>query len=1353
MTNEQTLTAEDRQWWRDQYRRIAFTPSDQRTEQDLQIWDAYPEVMRADTMSSLPGWIRNLHVGFDPRRVAGDAMTIPALPSTVAQLIGADEAAQALTNPTIQGWLDQGLSLRDEAMRFHNVSDPITVTPEGEIDVDISRLLLQEGPMAVMPLGGPVRWFGTGTNLTRASNAAAEIALNLAIPGAQGRYGPAAAISLGATTGLPGALAAVTDGEVTSNIDAPYVTPAWISGQVAQVGDTVDAIPLSDVEESITLVPLSALEQEMGIEYPMTPDQAFINEQQLDIQGLRPAEDGLNEIIIPDDNDLSAEILTGAAALAIIGGAAAGVRASRAAAAAATRRQASELAGGQTPAPVSGISPGQDVNETIRGPVTGLGDVIETQLIDRNVPLFNAVRDATTTTDPDYQLFRAQVSTTATPQAMASRIRDAAITGQMPNSQLRTVPLANHLEALSRLSPQQQASYDDVLTAMTRMDDMIRDRVNVWGSGPNAQTFAQLDARVQALRTGDPQVFTMVQEAQQMYRDLADYMLEAGAISADQRARWAANNSNYVPQRLDFADERGLLSQLSELDPAIRSEANFFRPRGEVGETIEPGDVGSIMRAHEVYFSTALRVTENNRLRRNFVDLVSQGLRDADGAPVVSRARQSGRDTITIRRGGRREYWRITDPGIRSALSFRPNAVASLLNGARRLAQEMSTGVLRPDFIPVSISYEVLSSIPMIRNGRGLGPVDQVLNTITGGRVRLNSADLSVFASPVTGTAEQAMATFYRSASQRLDMSLRFNGQLMQMLGNRNVAAIRDVMAQAYEMSTTRLYERFGGGNAVFLENAIQDRLPDVLMDIAPQFVRQQSTNTLQQAQTSRFVRMYMGTLTALHNSVRVQSAAASIPRRIAVSNMRLFSRDIPVIQFQPIANMDELTRIMADTRNLTGDVSQIGGDASTMVGRRYQQFLSQSMYANHFVQVTAQHARMMREHPIRYSTTIAGMTTAGFAYVMSQINDNPVAEDFYWRRMTAEQRARMIPTFDDSGDLVNMIMIPAELRLIWSPFVEGMGSALGYHVPIANEDFSPIRRAVTQALDAGLQTAQSDVLPNPIGPGIGATIGAMGVEPPDIGFGRYSAMDPRPPMGLVEQEDTRTELQDRAEIIINELLAGSSSMVIDSAEALVNSLDAGQSVTSAFDNSARAFFGPVRQPARTMFNQSLYGVDLRMSLADSTFDSLQPRLRNIDTIVNAFNREVRAPGQGTLSGGSPNVFHTRDSRDTEIGIIGSVTVGLQSWLTSRYRTPYADLRRRREMLLRNPAFSDPGLRNVELNNITEEMRILNEQALRMMISTEGVISEQLGRSFSFGEFDLDRSRSSSTRSDQPFLP
>src|SRR5690606_16183581 len=154
------------------------------------------------------------------------------------------------------------------------------------------------------------------------------------------------------------------------------------------------------------------------------------------------------------------------------------------------------------------------------------------------------------------------------------RMKHFFMTGQLPNSSVRSIQLSNHLNQLAKLTPEQQALYDDALSAGTKIDQMVKERNNVWGN----QTYQSLDAiRTQAM--ADPQLKPLIEESRKLYRDAIQYAVDRGIMTQEKATELRIQNPNFSPTRLG--------RELDGEAPGAQGVGNLFEARDELTEGIQ----------------------------------------------------------------------------------------------------------------------------------------------------------------------------------------------------------------------------------------------------------------------------------------------------------------------------------------------------------------------------------------------------------------------------------------------------------------------------------------------------------------------------------------------------------------------------------------------------------------------------------------------------------------------------------------------------------------------------------------------------------------------------------------------
>lgn len=1150
----------------------------------------------------------------------------------------------------------------------------------------------------------------------------------LPLPGLRGieKLGPVARASI--DFALPMLQSRSIPGVLGSSV-APFLLDQGLTELTEPTADTIFDVKLPSLE----VVPAASAQ---------TAEEAGKDEP--DLIEVKPVQPNV------DSEDYSGELML---LLATGLGIASGVRAARAKRDITQQGRAAQLTGEtQEPAPVH---PGRTTKYTgmisggTESTVNSAIERFETQFIDRNTPLYRNLKRAGLS-EEQLALMEARIRLGTTTQAQSSILRNTMMTGILPNSRVQLPRLANHYEGLSTLTPAQRALYDDALIAGTILDDMDASGVKVWGAKGRTQVTRGDLQDIVNRAADDPKVQEYIDEARYFYNQMAEYLAEQGIISNSDRIEWAHNAQRYVPivaaeETAGLAERSGkAISQLfAASDPELVSVTRFLRERGDLPiHRVQPGVPITPSNIHERYLSAIVRYAEVNNTKRNIIDhLVAgdgrTGLRNTDGEAVVKKvgSKYKGDDVITVRRAGNIERYRVIDPGLHAALQFSPQTVFQVLNTPRRIAQEFTTGTLNPLFAPTSAMYELFGAMTMKPSGRAAGIIDRGMDKVLGRKLSdIIGVDPSHVLSIPVGTMRGIYGQMLGAMQRNVDLQLRKDGNLVKMIGEPGVQRLSKILTEAYDRSTYTLFMR-GAGNAIFLENA--GPLPttaSALHDLASNYTKAVSGSVKDQLLASGAMRAYRGLLNSIHNSVRLDFLANNVRRD---ANSRI------------VMSPEEVTRVLDDTRRLTGDVTQQAGDPNTPIGKVSQAFTQNAVYANHFVQVSAQLARMFQKQPRQTLTAMSALGMSGLGFLATQFNNDPEAEKHYWDTLTVEQRASFIPIYED-GKPKALIMIPPEMRPFWAPVVEATGSMFGFK---SQHRGSPHGRAMrnlfgvavngefNEADFTDLETASvgsiaQSVLPDPFGPTarLGANIlGA--VDPQNPYTGRGTAYAPINRAQVIEDP----EGVQRTRYVIEAIMMGAARQVWDSALAFRNATKAEFGTVESLEAALEAAGGRFRELQSASIPPGIkapWALDRRISVGDTAYKMLRSRFDGLDLVQSAYGLE-HGPGSARPLGLQQPV----QSLGTELAVAQNRSRAFARWKRRFYDPQMAQLRRRRDELDNKIQYNDPATRRAIENAVANEVRFLNQTALERLQETERIISRDLGREFRFNDFQLEQLR------------
>jgi hypothetical protein len=998
--------------------------------------------------------------------------------------------------------------------------------------------------------------------------------------------------------------------------------------------------------------------------------------------------------------DITASIMTaGAVGLALLGGAVA----------------ARKLIRGNAPAPseLTGIV---DVPDN-----TSMAAKIDAGLFDANAPTYDAVKKV----DPTrLDQFQADLATTVTPNALAARVADAAFTGELPNSGIRTTKLATHLETLAKLSQDELGIYNDGLIAGTKAEQMIREGNHVWEN----QTIASLSQKWQDARN-NPNVGKLIDEVHNFYAAMRDYMNYGGLISAARKAELDAQYRYYVPTAKQFGDDPYFKVFADEQAPKQITGFENLLNRANLDAGLKPGELARPSDMHLAYLHQAIRYVESNRIRREFFDIMDSMPNGKQFAKVVGAPNDR---TITVRRNGQPIHYQVANPVLRAALELRPAMVMPIVNSARKLLQHGSTGALRPDFLPVGMAYETMTAAVTRPSHRSMGLIIQALKAAGVGdsaATKINNAmlvDPTIVLAPLTGSVRGIYGELAKRASIAAEVSMQTNGTLQKLLGPQGTQKLADIAGRAYERSTVRLMQRYGGANSTLLEHEIKQKPVVDLAEIAPNFA--DATSSIgDAAKVKALWRGYHFLLNTMHNSIKIEFAA---------NNLR------------PNMSWQQQQRVMNDTRKLTGDTTAHGA-------WQVQQVMNNSApYWNIFWQVLKAHSKAFKDHPGRYMTTIAAMNVGGAALLMEQFHDNIFAMADYWS-WTPEQRSEKLPIYNDDGEVVWEIPVEHQFRLVWSPFVEMFGALTGMKagVPLPDASVDRMRHAFYSALDGerwgsamsdtlsmqdlsqGFKSAVGSFLPDPIGPSISAPAALLGIDPSLTSplEGRYQA---RTLFNQRINAEDSGRVADRfisgnVENMLHELVGSSAAPMIEAIDAYIRLDDAGFDMNKALAGAKDALLEQPKDRLTAAGGPMLWDWDKKMLTNTAEARIIKDKLDKL-TSLEKLLQQSRGDTMGRLSGQpgvDPRTFYVPENiRGSELGTVANALYPTIQWLNRQHRPVIQDMFKKLDELKASPTLAgDAATRRRMENELVMQIRQKYATTLEWLEEQEDALGNVLG--------------------------
>lgn len=534
---------------------------------------------------------------------------------------------------------------------------------------------------------------------------------------------------------------------------------------------------------------------------------------------------------------------------------------------------------------------------------TGL-DTIVSSVQNAKAPLKTLIRETSTQPKEDLAVIDTMASEIAARQRFDTFMRN----GQFPGSQVSMTPLQQHIDYVTRLSPEDQEWYKVARAAATEMDNRMRNFQSAMASGTtppaqagqvspyavnfrdigdaafpggsltvNGRTFDKLDDVVQIARSR-PEVANALLDAKAMQTRGLDYLVDQGMISAKNKHEFLMRNPNHLVS----------LDPDGTIDPLTTRRID---PGSGVDKFQDP------IALDEEYFMKIVRLTEMNKLNKTVIESANKGglqLFKQIETPIPGK-------TVSYRDGGVLKHYEVMNDDIYRALTTVPKAAIPVLNNMRQWMQSASTGTLATmtgqPFAPISMMYNGMVSSIVRPSGTATGLIDKGLQSV-GFKPGLPGDPTWAVGAGYAIAADSA-ALISRGLSKSLNDSILQNGFIARTLGPHNVQKVADAAAKAWERSTLADLSSTGATanpHVTTLTNSMEEweRATSLLRTTNPD---------------------YASKVPFLDKAHYTLKAVTELIGNAAHSNYYRLNKGV--------VSDDVLT---ANTRNLTGDVSKRGG-------------------------------------------------------------------------------------------------------------------------------------------------------------------------------------------------------------------------------------------------------------------------------------------------------------------------------------------------------------------------------------------------------------------------------------------
>lgn len=936
--------------------------------------------------------------------------------------------------------------------------------------------------------------------------------------------------------------------------------------------------------------------------------------------------------------------------------------------------------------------------------------------------------------------------------SIGSRTRHLFQTGELPGTNARTEKLAPLAEAYAKeLDPQEQRLVSDALNAASALDDYkltgTLAALNKDAAG-NPVTPKQLEMLVQQVR-GDPKLAKYFDGVQRSFDDLAKYRVMRGRDTLDAYKELRRKRPNYVVMNRNL--ERDVDVTLESRRYSANEDQGLGAARAtEEGAGVQgPSGVGNPFISLFDEWTNEVRRADLNELRADFlVNMDASGALNAKGQQIIKQVspNSTGDDIHIVRINGRQVAYRISDPHVNKALHMSPRASVKILEAMRQANQSMTTGALATVFnafaaIKTPI-YDTTMGMLTRPKGTAFGLVNEALGT--------NIPDPTALVSAYTGAARYLWDDMRGGIATSLRNNvIREHSWLKSIIGDDNLDNLATVFENAYENSIKADMDRHGITSITMHGSPDASELTSGVEQVAPNFADAAGNLLLEDISAARLagdvsafqaaigrsrsafvkgksnmiVRAYGNVLEALHNGFRYSAHATNRGR---------------------VTNLD---KHISDMRRLSADASQHGGSD------RLNQALGSFAYANLGVQSLYELGRRAADNPANFLFNVGATISTAAALHYAAIGSDPDAAEKHSKK-SPQQKASSLTTFGG-----NEIPLDPVMRLFTSALFPIYDQISGLNDGNYNSNFFEVMEnwlegdetAITEAsaLDQSIQLSQAVRDNNPFQlssfPAANIALATAGV---DVGMSRMTGET------MMERTTNLTGLEDdvrRPDSIASahteNMLAAMFSTVgrslLGIADDAYRAYGASGNFNKALDLGTQKWKeGAVKGsgPLRSTLFGNYPSVE---SAADINFQLMKERDPGIEQAIKVLNTDVRAGGgertnvraKGSLAMPQEEGIVPPEIHGTELEYIARRANQLERLFLSKNRDALGDLGKIAESY-GSQYLTTLESRNRNINAINEERRYQRLMMLTMTKKYEDYISQDIGRPFTFRDFN-----------------
>lgn len=1001
---------------------------------------------------------------------------------------------------------------------------------------------------------------------------------------------------------------------------------------------------------------------------------------------------------------------------------------------------------------------------------TGLapGAWLKTQFVDRMDPVRQTLDMAPP--GPQKDLAIANV-TLSNPQSIDQQVNNFLKVGQFPGSTIKlSKPPVEVFKSISSLPPDEQADFARLTQLNTRIDQSAANDYKPWGIGTTKMDYSDMIAERNSIVTNNPHLIGLADDYHDMFRQVGKYAEQKGVIDAATRAAFETENPNFAPQHRVY-DQGPMARFWDSLWGRPRTGGNktdvsalAFMERDDLTTgAMRPDEATRPLDAASVYFDNLIRQLTINEARRSYADALAK----TPNTQLAYTTKPPGPDALAtiVYKDGKKQWLIADNQALYSALQYRPRTTVPFMSTFNRVLATTLTGNLNPIAPPKIAQYDAVMGPSMMPEGTKLGPLTELVDSV-GANLKtlgLTKRDLQLPASlgrydptnliaPVWGAGKKLWGDMAYDVSQRLNESLSQNGMLVKMLGGRqNTASFAKFMGDAYERSAAAAAERYG----VLSSNryaVVDDRMtaPEILSTL-PGFKGLKSSLVHLPG-----VNIYNAVMDAIKDGQKVQFLSMNI-KKVPVwrdydfqIGSKWFTKSF--LAWEPAG---DLSKTAAQTRRLMGDPAEIGGDVTTRTGQAFQGLASTVLYGNQSLQVSAQMARMFKDHPKAFVATQLALNYAGVDAWSWALQYPDVKKQL--DGMTPEQRSRVIP-IAFNNKLWGFIGVPPEMRPIFGAalhsylaltghLAKGEFEATPIHVGVA--DNTQLGTTINNTVDTVANMANQDVrkvalksivndyLPNldtPLSILAGPLFGKR-LDPNSL-----SLQDPQ--RDILQESidpDYKNSVKAYLDNVKHSVAGAPIQAVINATQgfwaARLHNMGVKEpwAKISSSGTALNELQAPFRESKAAGVFNSLWGLGVQGSTSNLAAEKVwRETIPQLKLIVDQGAKQIKAQGSRTFTG--------TPSPQGMTGLIPDLSNDQQAitkWVAAKQllsqlqplQEQYGEFNSQQDNVSTNPIYSDPKKRMVILSEIASRKRALNEQ----MLSAIRAMEHQTGITFSKG--------------------